>query len=84
MPHKSILTTPALACYHTSIPDLISLLCSCAGYYVKSVQLLAAKGDFMPEPWTRRLSVMFDRMPPRSWGPTRQVSRHIISYFIVF
>ncbi|KAK9822468.1 hypothetical protein WJX81_005700 [Elliptochloris bilobata] len=51
-----------------------AMLLELSGYYVKGAQLLAAKPDFMPEPWTRRLAAMFDSMPPRSW---RHVSKDI-------
>lgn len=45
-----------------------------SGFYVKSAQVLASKSDFMPEPWTRRLSTLFDSAPPR---PFAEVSRSI-------
>ena len=40
---------------------------------MKSAQILASKGDFMPEPWTRRLVRMFDSMPPKPWAEVQKV-----------
>jgi len=51
------------------------MLLELSGMYVKSAQILASKGDFMPEPWVRRLAAMFDRMPPKPWDAVRRV-RH--------
>ena len=42
-------------------------------YYVKSAQVLASKGDFMPAAWTRRLTPMFDDMPPKPWPQIEKV-----------
>lgn len=52
---------------------MYELLLDLSGMYVKSAQLLASKGDFMPEPWVRRLAAMFDSMPPKPWPSTRRV-----------
>jgi predicted unusual protein kinase regulating ubiquinone biosynthesis (AarF/ABC1/UbiB family) len=49
------------------------MLLDLSGMYVKSAQILASKGDFMPEAWVRRLAAMFDSMPPKPWPATRRV-----------
>ena len=49
------------------------MLLDLSGMYVKSAQILASKGDFMPEPWTRRLAAMFDSMPPKPWAQVARV-----------
>jgi len=51
------------------------MLLDLSGLYVKSAQILASKGDFMPEPWCRRLAAMFDSMPPKPWVQVARV-RH--------
>ena len=51
------------------------MLLDLSGLYVKSAQILASKGDFMPEPWCRRLAAMFDSMPPKPWAQVARV-RH--------
>ncbi|CAD7702560.1 unnamed protein product [Ostreobium quekettii] len=43
-----------------------------SGYIVKVAQVLASKHDVMPEPWTRKLSPLFDSMPPRPWRQIRK------------
>ncbi|GBG63095.1 hypothetical protein CBR_g36582 [Chara braunii] len=50
------------------------LVLEMSGFYVKSAQVLASKGDFMPQAWTRRLSTLFDDAPPR---PFTEVARSI-------
>jgi aarF domain-containing kinase len=50
------------------------MLLGLSGMYVKSAQILASKGDFMPEPWCRRLAAMFDSMPPKPWPQVARVS----------
>lgn len=50
-----------------------NMLLDMSGLYVKSAQILASKGDFMPEPWTRRLAAMFDSMPPKPWAQVAKV-----------
>ena len=49
------------------------MLLDLSGMYVKSAQILASKGDFMPEPWVRRLAAMFDSMPPKPWNAVQRV-----------
>ena len=49
------------------------MLLDLSGMYVKSAQILASKGDFMPEPWCRRLAAMFDSMPPKPWAKVARV-----------
>ena len=49
------------------------MLLDLSGLYVKSAQILASKGDFMPEPWCRRLAAMFDSMPPKPWAHIARV-----------
>ena len=49
------------------------MLLNLSGLYVKSAQILASKGDFMPEPWCRRLAAMFDSMPPKPWAHVARV-----------
>ncbi|CAL8465797.1 g5333 [Coccomyxa elongata] len=44
-----------------------------SGMYVKSAQILASKGDFMPQPWVRRLAAMSDSMPPKPWNAVQCV-----------
>ncbi len=41
------------------------------GFYVKTGQVMAAKKDFIPQPWIRRLSVLWDDSPPRPWPNVR-------------
>ncbi|CAI5512200.1 unnamed protein product [Closterium sp. Naga37s-1] len=53
------------------VHDLVLRL---SGLYVKSAQILASKSDFMPAAWVRRLSALFDNVPPR---PYSQVIRSI-------
>ncbi|BDA51611.1 Protein ACTIVITY OF BC1 COMPLEX KINASE 8, chloroplastic [Coccomyxa sp. Obi] len=48
------------------------MLLDLSGMYVKSAQILASKGDFMPEPWVRRLAAMFDSMPPKPWNAVQR------------
>jgi aarF domain-containing kinase len=43
------------------------MLLKLSGYYIKSAQVLASKGDFMPIQWVVPLTAMFDAMPPRAW-----------------
>ena len=50
-----------------------NMLLDLSGMYVKSAQILASKGDFMPEPWCRRLAAMFDSMPPKPWVKVARV-----------
>ncbi len=52
------------------------MLLDLSGMYVKSAQILASKGDFMPEPWVRRLAAMFDSMLPKPWNAVQRV-RHL-------
>lgn len=52
-----------------------SLVLDMSGFYVKSAQILATKADFVPEPWTRRLSNHLDNAPPR---PFDEVERSIM------
>lgn len=49
------------------------MLLDLSGLYVKSAQILASKGDFIPEPWCRRLAAMFDSMPPKPWAYVARV-----------
>ena len=54
-------------------PRITALLHDMSGYYVKSAQILASKGDFLPYQWVRVMTpVFFDSMEPRKW---RQVSK---------
>ena len=39
-----------------------------SGFYVKSAQVVASKGEFMPSQWTEALSVLFDQHPPRPYA----------------
>ena len=50
-----------------------NMLLDLSGMYVKSAQILASKGDFVPEPWCRRLAAMFDSMPPKPWAKVARV-----------
>lgn len=64
---------------------MYEMLLELSGMYVKSAQILASKGDFMPEPWVRRLAAMFDRMPPKPWDAVRRVRHpsHLTAYNMV-
>ncbi|CAL8465766.1 g5302 [Coccomyxa elongata] len=48
------------------------MLLDLSGMYVKSAQILASKGDFMPDPWVRRFAAMFDSMPPKPWNAVQR------------
>ena len=48
-------------------PRVHGMLLDLSGYYVKSAQVLASKGDFIPTQWVKVLGEMFDAMPPRRW-----------------
>jgi predicted unusual protein kinase regulating ubiquinone biosynthesis (AarF/ABC1/UbiB family) len=52
-----------------------------SGYYVKSAQIFASKSDFMPGPWIRRLSRLFDQMPPRS---VASASIELFHFFFIY
>ena len=43
------------------------LVLAMSGFYVKSAQVMASKGEFMPRQWIERLNVLFDMHPPRPW-----------------
>lgn len=45
-----------------------------SGYYIKAAQIIASKGDFIPEQWIPHLSLMFDAMPARPWPRVARVS----------
>lgn len=55
------------------------MLLDLSSMYVKSAQILASKGDFMPEPWVRCLAAMFDSMPPKPWIVVQWV-RHLLGF----
>ncbi|GBG91635.1 hypothetical protein CBR_g52669 [Chara braunii] len=52
------------------------LVLEMSGFYVKSAQVLASKGDFMPHAWTMRLSKLFDDAPPRPFAEVAQSIEH--------
>lgn len=54
------------------------MLLDLSGMYVKSAQILASKSDFMPASWVKKLSAMFDSMPPKPWHAVRLVRCRLI------
>ncbi|KAH7433361.1 hypothetical protein KP509_07G065200 [Ceratopteris richardii] len=40
------------------------LIVDMSGFYVKSAQILASKGEFVPGAWTKHLSKLLDSVPP--------------------
>ena len=45
---------------------------SLGGFYVKSAQVMASKGELMPPQWCSRLAQLWDNVPARPWS---QVAR---------
>ena len=49
-------------------------------YYVKSAQILASKGDFLPEQWVHKMTpIFFDSMKPHPWQAIKKVQQQCLS-----
>ena len=45
------------------------------GMYVKSAQLIAAKGDILPWEWAEALHPYFESVPPQAWKDVQEAIR---------
>lgn len=51
------------------------LILDMSGFYVKSAQILASKGEFVPNAWTKHLSKLLDSAPPRPFHEVEHTIR---------
>ena len=55
--------------------QVFSFSLQCRRYYVKSAQILASKGDFLPAEWVQEMTpVFFDSMKPHPWAKMEEVT----------
>ncbi len=46
---------------------MYAMISELGGFYVKSAQVMASKGEFMPAQWCSRLAQLWDNVAARPW-----------------